>query len=120
VPFEPPSPEEALKLASQLLLSDGGRTIMSHYMYGQSDELGLKYMIRAMRLPRWIKWIWAKWLRLIGENIWANLVENWNEKSGFEQQKLVVQRLMALLYAVTDQLVNNTVPHFFKHGLITS
>jgi len=50
------------------------------------------YMIRAMRLPRWVKWIWAKWLRLIGDNVWANLVEEWHEKSGFEQQKLVVQR----------------------------
>ena len=94
VPFSPPSPEKALKLASQLLLADGGRTTMSHYMWGQSNELGLKYMIRAMRLPRWVKWLWAKWLRLIGDPVWANLVEDWHEKSGFEQQKLVVQRYM--------------------------
>ena len=92
VPFNPPSPENALRVASQLLLADGGRTTMSHYKYGQKNELGLMYMIRAMRLHRWVKWIWAKWLRLIGDNVWANLVEEWHEKSGFEQQKLVVQR----------------------------
>ena len=92
VPFDPPSPEKALKLASQLLLADGGRTTMSHYKWGQSNELGLKYMIQAMRLPRWVKWLWAKWLRLTGDKVWADLVEDWNEKSGFEQQKLVVQR----------------------------
>ena len=68
---------------------------MSHYKYGQSNELGLKYMICAMRLPRWVKWIWAKWLRLWGDKIWADLVEDWREKSGFEQQKLVVQRYTA-------------------------
>jgi amidase len=93
VPFEPPSPEKALKLASQLLLADGGRTTMSHYKYGQENELGLKYMIQAMRLPRWVKWIWAKWIRFVRrDNVWADLVEDWHEKSGFEQQKLVVQR----------------------------
>jgi hypothetical protein len=92
VPFSPPSPQRALKLASQLLLADGGKTTMSHHMYGQKNELGLMYMIRAMRLPRWIKWLWAKWLRLIGDPVWADLVEDWHEKSGFEQQKLVVQR----------------------------
>lgn len=92
VSFEPPSPLKGLKLASQLLLADGGRTTMSHYKYGQKNELGLMYMIRAMRLPRWVKWIWAKWIRLFGDNIWADLVEDWHEKSGFEQQKLVVQR----------------------------
>jgi Amidase len=92
VPFEAPSPQKALRLASQLLLADGGRTTMSHYKYGQNNELGLMYMVRAMRLPRWVKWIWAKWLRLLGDNVWADLVEDWNEKSGFEQQKLVVQR----------------------------
>jgi hypothetical protein len=92
IPFNPPSPEKALRVASQLLLADGGRTTMSHYKYGQSNELGLKYMIQAMRLPRWVKWIWAKVIRLFGDNVWADLVENWYEKSGFEQQKLVVQR----------------------------
>lgn len=92
VSLEPPSPLKGLKLASQLLLADGGRTTMSHYKYGQKNELGLMYMIRAMRLPRWVKWIWAKWIRLFGDNIWADLVEDWHEKSGFEQQKLVVQR----------------------------
>jgi hypothetical protein len=92
VPFEAPSPAKALKLASQLLLADGGRTTMSHYKYGQDNELGLKYMIRAMRLPRWVKWIWAKCVRLFGDNIWADLIEDWHEKTGFEQQKLVVQR----------------------------
>lgn len=92
VPFNPPSPAKALKLASQLLLADGGRTARSHYKYGQSDELGLKYMIRAMQLPKWIKWVWAKWIRFWGDNVWADLVEDWHEKSGFEQQKLVVER----------------------------
>jgi len=65
---------------------------MSHYKYGQNVELGLAYMAHAIQLPRWVKWIWAKWLRLWGDSVWANLVEDWNEKSGFEQQKLVVQR----------------------------
>ena len=92
VPFQPPSPEKGLKLASQLLLADGGRTTMSHYKYGQKNEFGLMYMIRAMRLPRWVKWILAKWIRLFGDNVWADLVEDWHEKTGFEQQKLVVQR----------------------------
>ena len=92
VPFNPPSTEKALQLASQLLLADGGRTTMSHYAYGQKNELGLMYMIRAMRLPRWVKWLWAMWLRITGDVVWADLVEDWHEKSGFEQQKLVVQR----------------------------
>ena len=92
VPFDPPSPERALKVASQLLLADGGRTTMSWYKYGENNELGLFNMIRAMRLPRWIKWIWAKFVRLTGDALWADLIENWHEKSGYEQQQLVVER----------------------------
>jgi hypothetical protein len=105
-----------LKLASQLLLADGGKTTMSHYKYGQKNELGLMYMIRAMRLPRWMKWIWAKWLRLIGDPVWADLVEDWHEKSGFEQQQLVVKRSAYLRYDRTDLLGNNTGPHSCRHG----
>ena len=114
VPFSPPSPERALQLASQLLLADGGKTTMSHYKYGQKNELGLMYMIRAMRLPKWVKWIWAKWLRFRGDNVWADLVENWHEKSGFEQQKLVVQRYVPYLPA--QCLGNNIGLLFFRLG----
>ena len=100
VPFEPPSPQKALRIASQLVLADGCRTAMSYYKHGQNVELGLTYMVRAMKLPRWVKWIWAKWLRLWGDNVWADLVEDWNEKSGFEQQKLVVQRYIQPLVLI--------------------
>jgi len=88
---------------------------MSHYKHGQNVELGLMYMARAMRLPRWVKWIWAKWIRLWGDNVWADLVEDWNEKSGFEQQKLVVQRYIQPLILIN--MLKRTISLGFPRSL---
>jgi hypothetical protein len=117
VPFNPPDTKNALRLASQLLLADGGRTTMSHYKLGQNVELGLKSMMLAMSLPRWVKWIWSKFIRLWGDNVWADLVEDWNEKTGYEQQKLVVQRYSFVWISISS-VGRHTVLRSYSHGSI--
>lgn len=90
---EPPSPYEALCLASQLLLSDGGNTFLSNFRTGEWNDLGAAVMVKYMKLPRFIKYchyLWVKYVRR--DDIWAGLLRNWHPKSAYEYWKLAGQR----------------------------
>lgn len=89
----PPSPYEALCIASILLNADGCRTFSSFQRVGEWMDPGAVAMRWYMRLPRWIKWLHTSWVRHVrGDTIWAGLLELWSEKSAFEQWKLVARR----------------------------
>jgi Asp-tRNA(Asn)/Glu-tRNA(Gln) amidotransferase A subunit family amidase len=90
---EPPSPYEALQLASHLLLSDGGSTFMSHFRTGEWNDPGAAQMMRYMRLPRFIKYIHYLYVRYVkGDSIWAGLIRNWHPKSAYEYWQLAGKR----------------------------
>jgi len=90
---EPPSPYEALRLASHLLLSDGGNTFMSHFRAGEWNDKGAAQMIRYMRLPRFIKYVHYLYVKYIkGDSIWAGLIRNWHPKTAYEYWQLAGQR----------------------------
>jgi Asp-tRNA(Asn)/Glu-tRNA(Gln) amidotransferase A subunit family amidase len=90
---EPPSPYEALQLASHLLLSDGGSTFMSHFRTGEWNDKGAAQMMRYMRLPRFIKYIHYLYVRYVkGDEIWAGLIRNWHPKSAYEYWQLAGKR----------------------------
>ena len=90
---DPPSPFEALKIASTLLNSDGCRTFRSFFRSGEWMDPGAAQLNFYMRLPRPVKYLWYLWVRHVRrDSIWAGLLENWHEKSAFEQWKLVAQR----------------------------
>ncbi|KAI8932322.1 hypothetical protein NX059_010517 [Plenodomus lindquistii] len=90
---EPPSPYEALQLASHLLLSDGGNTFMAHFRTGEWNDLGAAQMVKYMRLPRFIKYVHYLWVKYVkGDSIWAGLIRNWSPKSAYEYWQLAGKR----------------------------
>jgi Asp-tRNA(Asn)/Glu-tRNA(Gln) amidotransferase A subunit family amidase len=89
----PPSPYEALRIASHLLLSDGGRNFMSFFRTGEWNDLGAAQLISYMRLPRFIKYAHYLWVKYVkGDSIWAGLIRNWHPKTAYESWKLVGER----------------------------
>ncbi|KAF1846297.1 amidase signature enzyme [Cucurbitaria berberidis CBS 394.84] len=90
---EPPSPYEALYLASQLLLSDGGNVFMSHFRTGEWNDLGAAQMVKYMRLPRFIKYCHYLWVKYVkGDGIWAGLLRDWHPKTAHEYWQLAGKR----------------------------
>ena len=81
----PPSPYEALVIASNLLNADGTQTFRSYFRTGESDDVGAAQFGRYMRMPRILKffyWAYTKYIKR--DEIWAGLLEHWHRKSAFE------------------------------------
>lgn len=92
-PIDPPSPFVALKLASQLLNSDGCRTFGTFFRTGEWEDPGAAQMSFYFRIPRPIKYLHYLWIKYVKrDNIWAELLYGWYERSAFQQWKLVAQR----------------------------
>ncbi|KAF8455851.1 amidase signature domain-containing protein [Terfezia claveryi] len=92
----PTHPKDMLRLAAHLLNSDGGKTYESHFRsFFERGDPGAVQLSKFFKLPRWMKWIYVKWVRYVrGDKIWADLVEGWSEKTVEEQWLLVGQREM--------------------------
>lgn len=89
----PPSPYEALKIASTLLNSDGCRTFYSFFRTGEWMDPGAAQMNLYMRLPRPVKYLWYLWTRYVRRDpLWADLLADWHGKSAYEQWKWVARR----------------------------
>ncbi|KAF2754999.1 amidase signature enzyme [Pseudovirgaria hyperparasitica] len=89
----PPSPYEALLIASQVLNADGCRTFASYFRTGEWMDSGAKQMYSLMRMFTPVRWLYTLWVRYVQRDpIWAGLVEGWYERSAFEQWKLVAKR----------------------------
>jgi Asp-tRNA(Asn)/Glu-tRNA(Gln) amidotransferase A subunit family amidase len=90
---DPPSPYEALQIASQLLLSDGGKTFLGHFRTGEWNDLGAAQMVKYMHLPRFVKYIHYLYVKYIkGDSIWAGLLRDWHPKSAHEYWQLIAKR----------------------------
>lgn len=89
----PPSPYEALKIASHLLNSDGCRTFLSFFRTGEWNDPGAAQMVFYAKLPRPLKYLHYLWIKYIKRDpMWADLLDGWHEKSAFEHWKLVSKR----------------------------
>jgi Asp-tRNA(Asn)/Glu-tRNA(Gln) amidotransferase A subunit family amidase len=89
----PPSPYEALQLASQLLLSDGGKTFMSFFRTGEWNDRGAAQMVYYMRLPRPVKYLYYLWVKYVKrDSIWAGLLRDWHPSSAHEYWQLAGKR----------------------------
>jgi hypothetical protein len=89
----PPSPYEALVLASQLLNADGCTTFRSPFRTGEHDDPGAAQMGLYMRLPRFVKYVHYLWVKYVKkDDIWAGLIRHWNPKSAEENWQLVSKR----------------------------
>ena len=93
IDVEPPSPYEALVIASNLLSSDGCQTFRSFFRTGEWSDPGAAQMVFYMRIPRPLKYLYYLWVKYVrGDAIWAGLLRHWYPKSAFEQWKWVAKR----------------------------
>ncbi|PCH45081.1 amidase signature enzyme [Wolfiporia cocos MD-104 SS10] len=93
VAIDPPSPYEGLKLASQILLADGGKTCTRPIRPLESNDPGVQQALAMFRVPRLLKRFYAWYLRHIRRDaVYAGLVEGWYEKTMPEYLALVAQR----------------------------
>ncbi|KAF8249070.1 amidase signature enzyme [Wilcoxina mikolae CBS 423.85] len=88
-----PSCYTALRLASRLLNSDAGETYSSHFSsVFESNDAGVTILSRIFSLPRFVKRIYAFFLRLRGDTITAGLIDDLRSRSVTDQWKLVAER----------------------------
>ena len=89
----PPSPYEALVIASNLLNADGTQMFRSFFRTGEIDDAGASRFGAYMRLPRVVKWFYWAWTKYImRDELWAGLLAHWHKKSAFENWQWVAKR----------------------------
>lgn len=93
VDVSPPSPYNALVIASQLLNSDGCSTFLSFFRTGETNDPGARQLSLYMKIPRPFKYLYYLWVKYVRrDNVWAGLLRTWNAKSAYEQWKWVSKR----------------------------
>jgi len=93
IDFHPPSPYEGLKLASQLLISDGGRTATQYFRTGESNDPGVRHGLKMASLPSWLRRLYVWYVRYIKrDEIYAGLIEGWHERNVFDYWPIIAQR----------------------------
>ncbi|RDL33172.1 Amidase signature (AS) enzyme [Venustampulla echinocandica] len=134
IDINPPSPYEALCLASQLLNSDGCKTFKSFQRTGEWMDPGVKQMSWLMSLASPFKWIYYLWVKYVRrDEIWAGIVQGWKEKSAYEQWKLVAKREAykaqwhewweqetKIDFMITPPNATPAVPHDGMHDAVSS
>ena len=89
----PPSPYDALVIASVLLNSDGCKTFWSVFRTGEWNDPGAAQMSFYMNLPRPLKYLHYLWVRYVRRDpIWAGLLRHFHPKAAAEQWKWVAKR----------------------------
>lgn len=134
IEIDPPSPYEALCVASQLLNSDGCKTFKSFQRTGEWMDPGVKQMSWLMSLASPLKWIYYLWVKYVRrDEIWAGIVQGWKEKSTFEQWQLVAKREAykaqwhewweqeaKIDFMITPPNATPAVPHDGMHDAVSS
>lgn len=93
VEIDPPSPYEALCLASILLCNDGLGTVMSFFRWGEWNDRGSNQMRFYMNLPRPVKYLHYLWVKYVRrDDVWAGLLRDWHPKSAYQAWQLVAKR----------------------------
>lgn len=93
VELDPPSPFEALQIASQLLDADGLDTATSFMRSGEWQDRGANQMRFYAQLPRPIKYMYYLWVKYVRRDpIWADLLVNWHPKTTTKYWALIAKR----------------------------
>jgi Asp-tRNA(Asn)/Glu-tRNA(Gln) amidotransferase A subunit family amidase len=93
VEIDPPSPYEALQIASQLLINDGLNTAKSAFRWGETNDAGARQMRFYMKLPRPLKYLYYLWVRYVRrDEIWAGVLGDFHPKTSTESWALVARR----------------------------
>ncbi|KAF8239945.1 amidase signature enzyme [Tricholoma matsutake] len=123
VEFHPPDVFEGLKIAYQLIFSDGGRQVRNLLAPSEALNKASASLLNLLALPRFVKRILAYFSRT-SDPLTANLFDIMHPKSVVEVRELVVQKDQYLA-AWHKQWIESgldfvlTVPHAlpaFKHG----
>ncbi|KAK9456708.1 amidase signature domain-containing protein [Dipodascopsis uninucleata] len=94
VEFKPPSHLEGLRIATQLIVADAGRTATGGLMGSfESYDAGVTKFLWVCRLPRFITTIMAWYFEKIkGDNVIATMLRSFHEKTMTEYMALVWER----------------------------
>lgn len=93
VTFDAPDTLKCLRVASQLLVSDGGEIALRKQRCGEVNDWGVNRFMMSMRLPRCLMRLYAWYLETIkGDRVWAALVRDWHVKTIAERWDLVAER----------------------------
>ncbi|KLO09407.1 amidase signature enzyme [Schizopora paradoxa] len=93
VDFTPPDPYEGLKIASQLILADAGKTVLKPIRRGEWNDPGMVNARKWFTLPSIFKTLYVWWVRYVKrDEIYAGLLEGWREKTMEEYLALVARR----------------------------
>ncbi|KAI0776365.1 amidase signature domain-containing protein [Irpex lacteus] len=93
VDLKTPKPIEAISVGAQLLFADAGKTVTKPIRSGERNDPGVADALFVLRLPRFVKKVWAWYWRYVrGDELYAHLLENFNEKTVEEYFALVAQR----------------------------
>ncbi|KAK9467686.1 amidase signature domain-containing protein [Lipomyces arxii] len=93
VTFVPPSPLDALRITTQLICADAGKTATSQMYWFEPYDKGVTKFLHVERFPRWIKKIWAwLYLKVKGDKVIYTMLKDWNEKTMTEYMALVWER----------------------------
>ncbi|KKA29180.1 hypothetical protein TD95_004314 [Thielaviopsis punctulata] len=93
VEIDPPSALVGLRVASQLLLADGGEMYRSHFRTGEWEDPAAAQMSFLMKMPRFAKFFYHLWVKYVRRDaVWAELIRDWSPKTAYENFKLVAER----------------------------
>ncbi|KAI0353370.1 amidase signature enzyme [Trametes cingulata] len=93
VKLEPPSPYEGLKIGFQLLLAEAGKVSTKPIRWGESNDPGVHQARIAFALPRFVKQLYAWYLRYIKrDDAYAGLIEVCHEKNVEQYLALIAKR----------------------------
>lgn len=130
----PPSPYEALVIASKLLNSDGCETFLSKFSTGEWSDAGARQMSYYANLPRPFKYLYYLWTQYVRRDpIWAGLLQNWGRISTTEQWTWVAKRETyrarwhdwwrdeaKIDFMITPPNATPAVPHDGMHDAVSS
>ncbi|EKM76941.1 hypothetical protein AGABI1DRAFT_115573 [Agaricus bisporus var. burnettii JB137-S8] len=93
IDISPPNPYEGIRLASQLLLAEGGQIPTDPLRSGESNDPGIIQALRTANLPNIIRKIYALYVRYIRrDEVYAGLIDGFSAKSTKETWGLIAQR----------------------------
>jgi hypothetical protein len=89
----PPSPYDALKIGSRLILADGGKISTAPIRAFESNDPGMVQAMRMFRLPALLRRLYTWYVRYVRrDEVYAGILEGWHAKRVVEFWPLVAQR----------------------------
>lgn len=93
VSFSLPDPEKALKISSQLLMSDSAKIALRDLTWSEHNDAGVARAVFFQRLPWIFRKIYELFVRyVLRDDVWADLLDGFTEKSITERWDLVYER----------------------------